>query len=506
MANSAVTPKKNCWVHGLHKIFATPEDLLECIVVDEYKDQVNEFTVIYVVCDEEDAAIFGPIYKENTKWIIANKTIFGGNAGGGAKEYPEILNVKTNIEVPITPTTLWVEDPNNSGTPKNFYYDGTTEIGETIYHQWLLGYADSNSGTMYEKGDDDGYYQYILTIHKNFENASWKYPYNIDGYIINGDFYSDISEYHGSTDITINDKIVYQPNFSKNRPEIFYNDYYMDKTGSVWVRLEEGFEVPEENRYFIALGRIKEGKMTIMNDRLSGEIHPIPVEKIIAEQVQHDNKFFVASAHDIVLTLMGDSYDDYEKRIMVKNNLWYGTKMDSPDKYGIENNTPLQNQIGPVRIDKNQAHLTGITRLENATAHVWDDNEGTEIEVPNNSVEYSGNRFNKRIYLLLLKGYIPKPNKSFSFEIEEIIHAIPLNLNFHLHTKFAMNYDAIEEKKWKETYEPQTKPSKEGRTEDSGGKKKEGKAEKKSKSPSYYGKTYVKYDITYHKQIYPRNL
>lgn len=119
MANSAVTPKKNCWVHGLHKIFATPEDLLECIVVDEYKDQVNEFTVIYVVCDEEDAAIFGPIYKENTKRIITNKTIFGGNAGGCVKEYTEILNVKTDINVPIVTTTLRLGNPEDP-YPQNY--------------------------------------------------------------------------------------------------------------------------------------------------------------------------------------------------------------------------------------------------------------------------------------------------------------------------------------------------------------------------------------------------
>lgn len=512
MANSAVTPKKNCWVHGLHKIFATPEDLLECIVVDEYKDQVNEFTVIYVVCDKEDAAIFGPIYKENTKWIIANKTIFGGNAEGGVKEYPEILNVKTNIEVPITPTTLWLEDPNNfnSAKPKNFYYDGTIKVGETTYHQWLLGYANSNNSTMYEKGDADGYYQHILTIHKNFENASWKYPYDIDGYMIGGNFYSDISEYQGSTDITINDKIVWQPN--NTHPTDFYNDYYMDRTGSVWIRLEEGFEVPEENRYFIALGRIKGGKMTIMNDSLSGEIRPIPVEKIIAEQDQNNNIFFVASAHDIVLTLMGDSYEnDYEKRVHVKNNLWYGTDKDSPDKYGRENENHLQSKIGAVYIDRNKVHLTGITRRENATTFVLDGNTGKTIEVPDNSVEYGGNRFNKRIYLLLLKGYIPKPNTSFSFEIEGIIHAIPLNLNFHLYTRDAMRYDASEEKKWKETYEPQAStPKKEPivstpkkvSTEGGVGKK----VVKKTKSPSYYDKTYVKYDITYHKQIYPTNL
>lgn len=84
MANSALTPKKNCWVHGLHKVFASPEDLRTCTVVDDYKDQINNYTVIYVVCDSQDAAIFGQLYQTDTKWIIANKTIFGaGNIHAG---------------------------------------------------------------------------------------------------------------------------------------------------------------------------------------------------------------------------------------------------------------------------------------------------------------------------------------------------------------------------------------------------------------------------------------
>lgn len=69
-------PRKNCWVNGLHKIFASKEDINTCTVVDKYKEFVSEYTVIYVICDASDKSIFGERYREGTKWIIANKTLF----------------------------------------------------------------------------------------------------------------------------------------------------------------------------------------------------------------------------------------------------------------------------------------------------------------------------------------------------------------------------------------------------------------------------------------------
>ena len=65
-------PRKNCWVNGLHKIFASKEDINTCTVVDKYREFVSEYTVIYVICDASDKSIFGERYIEGTKWIIAN--------------------------------------------------------------------------------------------------------------------------------------------------------------------------------------------------------------------------------------------------------------------------------------------------------------------------------------------------------------------------------------------------------------------------------------------------
>lgn len=496
MVNSAVTPKKNCWVHGLHKIFATPEDLLECIVVDEYKDQVNEFTVIYVVCDEGDAAIFGPIYKENTKWIIANKTIFGGNALGGVKEYPEILNVKTDINVPIIPRVLLVANPENmtyvdSNKCKWFYYDGVTDQNGYSYHKWLLGYNECIKSSMYKKAESDGHYQYILTLTKHFENSSLEHPYTPDAYMIDDVFYNSLSDYVGSTDIESTDKILLQRTNGYDEPS-FLSNYWIDRTGSVWVRLEEGFEVPEENRYFIALGRVKNGKMTIMNDGIGGEIHPIPVEKIISEQ--RNGKFFVASAHDIIITMMGDGQESV-KDTLVKESLWYGTGENAPAKYSPYSAELLNKTLV---IDRSRASLTGITRKVNATGSYRDDKSGTTVTIPNNSVEYSGNRYNKKIYVLLIKGHIPQTDVSFSFEIDEIIKAVPLNLHFHLNTRDAKNFDQGQEKLWMETFDNGKKVGKTTTIKS--------KPAQKQKAPSYYTRSYVDYNITYHKQTYPANL
>ena len=110
MANSGSTPKKNCWVNGLHKIFASEYNLRNCIVTNKYKDEVNIYTTIYAVCDSTDAYIFGPSYKEGAKVIVVNKTVFFGTETG----VPTMTIPDSTSSQELQPNTLYIFDNRSS--------------------------------------------------------------------------------------------------------------------------------------------------------------------------------------------------------------------------------------------------------------------------------------------------------------------------------------------------------------------------------------------------------
>lgn len=458
--------KRNCWVSGLHKIFASAEDLATCTVVDEYKDQVNEYTVIYVVCDSQDEAIFGNEYKTGTKWIIANKTVFGGNAGSGGggtavKEFPDIVNVITGGNVPTVPTTLEVGDPLDTTNTKYFYYDKRANVDGmegSLYYWWL--YSDSSTCTYdtYKDYAEENGYIYILTKTKNFYNNSVNNPYTIDGYIINGVTYSSIEEYGATTVITDNDKIL-------NASVIYgyYGSGMQDQTGAVRIRLEENFEVPQQNTYYVALGRIKQGRMALFCDTSVGEIHPVPVEKIIREQTSKG--YCLASARDLILRMGVQTQEG------IKDRLWFGTSGDAPEK--VWNNSTVNNALY-LYMDKSGVHLTGIKRKEGVIAK---DSNGNDVD--NNSLEYGGNRYSKKIFVVLCKAH--NYGGDFGFVPDEIYKAIPLYVNFYLDVQKALLFDENEESKHKEEY--------------CDGVHVDGIAT--GDVPSYYNKTFVKYNITH---------